>query len=217
MRNIIFIAPPAAGKGTMSKMLVDKYGYIHISTGDLLREAKNSADELGTKISNLLSAGKLVPDDIVLELLDNRIKKDDCQNGFILDGYPRNIKQVDSLLKLFNELNIKDYIAIYLDVDYLEAINRTLGRLVCPKCGTSYNKYKEKIKPKVTGICDKCQTSLIERSDDTEETFKIRYQTYIEETKPVIDYFQSIGKLKTVKSIDDIDVMLEQIIKLLEA
>lgn len=217
MRNIIFIAPPAAGKGTMSKMLVDKCGYIHISTGDLLREAKNSTDELGTKISNLLSTGKLVPDEIVLELLDNRIKKDDCQNGFILDGYPRNIKQVDSLLKLFNELNIKDYIAIYLDVDYLEAINRTLGRLVCPKCGTSYNKYKEKTKPKVTGICDKCQTSLIERSDDTEETFKIRYQTYIEETKPVIDYFQSIGKLKTVKSIDDIDVMLEQIIKLLEA
>ena len=115
MKNIIFIAPPAAGKGTMSTLLKNKYNYVHISTGDLLRDAKSKNDEFGKMLAGMLSSGKLVPDEIVLELLENRIKQDDAKKGFILDGYPRNIKQVDSLIKLFNELNINDYAPLYLD------------------------------------------------------------------------------------------------------
>ena len=188
MKNIIFIAPPAAGKGTMSTLLKNKYNYVHISTGDLLRDAKSK----------------------------NRIKQDDAKRGFILDGYPRNIKQVDSLIKLFNELNINDYVVIYLDVDYEEAMHRTLGRMICSNCKSSFNKFKEATRPKVDGICDFCGSKLEVRADDTEETFKVRYQTYIEDTKPVLDYFKKVGKLENIKVNDNPQEMLENIEKYLE-
>lgn len=216
MKNIIFIAPPAAGKGTMSSLLEEKYGYVHISTGDLLREAKNKNDELGIKLTTMLSSGKLVPDEIVLDLLYNRIKMDDCKKGFILDGYPRNVSQIDSLMKIFDELNIDNYTVIYLDVLYEEAMQRTLGRLTCPKCKSGFNKFKEATKPKVEGICDKCGSVLEVRSDDTEETFKIRYNTYVNDTKPVVDYFKDINKLEVVEVSDSPQEMLSQIEKILE-
>lgn len=216
MKNIIFIAPPAAGKGTMSTLLKNKYNYVHISTGDLLRDAKSKNDEFGKMLAGMLSSGKLVPDEIVLELLENRIKQDDAKKGFILDGYPRNVKQVDSLIKLFNELNTNDYVVIYLDVDYEEAMHRTLGRMICSNCKSSFNKFKEATRPKVDGICDFCGSKLEVRADDTEETFKVRYQTYIEDTKPVLDYFKKIGKLENIKVNDNPQEMLENIEKYLE-
>ena len=201
MKNIIFIAPPAAGKGTMSTLLKNKYNYVHISTGDLLRDAKSKNDEFGKMLAGMLSSGKLVPDEIVLELLENRIKQDDAKRGFILDGYPRNIN---------------DYVVIYLDVDYEEAMHRTLGRMICSNCKSSFNKFKEATRPKVDGICDFCGSKLEVRADDTEETFKVRYQTYIEDTKPVLDYFKKIGKLENIKVNDNPQEMLENIEKYLE-
>ena len=216
MKNIIFIAPPAAGKGTMSSLLKAKYGYMHISTGDLLRDAKNQDNELGRKLVTMLSSGKLVPDEIVLELLEKSLDNRDKDIPFILDGYPRNLSQVDSLLNLFKKDDIDNYIAIYLDIDYEKAMHRTLGRMICSNCKSSFNKFKEATRPKVDGICDFCGSKLEVRADDTEETFKVRYQTYIEDTKPVLDYFKKIGKLENIKVNDNPQEMLENIEKYLE-
>ena len=214
MKNIIFIAPPAAGKGTQSDLLISKYGYEHISTGDLLREEVASGSELGLNISELMKKGALISDDIVNELLVKALSA--TTKPFILDGYPRNIKQVDSLIKLFNELNINDYVVIYLDVDYEEAMHRTLGRMICSNCKSSFNKFKEATRPKVDGICDFCGNKLEVRADDTEETFKVRYQTYIEDTKPVLDYFKKVGKLENIKVNDNPQEMLKNIENYLE-
>lgn len=216
MKNIIFIAPPAAGKGTMSSLLKAKYGYMHISTGDLLRDAKNQDNELGRKLVTMLSSGKLVPDEIVLELLEKSLDNRDKDTPFILDGYPRNLSQVDSLLNLFKKDNIDNYIAIYLDIDYEKAMYRTLGRLTCKNCGNSYNKYIEATKPKVDGICDNCGSKLEIRIDDNEETFKIRYDEYMNNTKPVVDYFNNINRLGVVNVTDNLEETLLQVEKYLE-
>lgn len=216
MKNIIFIAPPAAGKGTMSSLLKAKYGYMHISTGELLRDAKNQDNELGRKLVTMLSSGKLVPDEIVLELLEKSLDNRDKDIPFILDGYPRNLSQVDSLLNLFKKDNIDNYIAIYLDIDYEKAMQRTLGRLTCKNCGNSYNKYIEATRPKVDGICDNCGSKLEIRSDDNEETFKIRYDEYMNNTKPVVDYFNNINRLGVVNVTDNLEETLLQVEKYLE-
>ena len=215
MKNIIFVAPPAAGKGTCSEMLESKFNYKHISTGDLLRSAKTMGDDLGKTISKLMDSGELVGDEIVLELLQRELNNLDTNDRFILDGYPRNILQAQTLDKLFNELNIKDYVVIYLSIDFESALKRTLGRLLCPSCKAGYNKYNDKLKPKVEGICDKCGSNLITRSDDTKETFKIRFDTYMKETSPIIDYYKNKDNLKIIDStldIDDIIKMIERVI-----
>ena len=216
MKNIIFIAPPAAGKGTMSSLLKAKYGYMHISTGDLLRDAKNQDNELGRKLVTMLSSGKLVPDEIVLELLEKSLDNRDKGIPFILDGYPRNLSQVDSLLNLFKKDDIDNYIAIYLDIYYEKAMHRTLGRLTCKNCGNSFNKYIEATRPKVDGICDNCGSKLEIRSDDNEGTFKIRYDEYMNNTKPVVDYFNKINRLGVVNVTDNLEETLLQVEKYLE-
>lgn len=198
MKNIIFIAPPAAGKGTQSDLLKRNYGYVHISTGDLLRNEVASGSELGQELADIMQSGALVSDDIVTRLLNNRLMKSDCKNGFILDGYPRNINQAKKLNDLLDDLNIKIEAAIYLDMDEELAMHRALGRITCPNCGRGYNKYEEVLKPKEMGICDDCKIELISRSDDNEETFKERFNTYIENTKPLLDYYRESGILYVV-------------------
>ena len=198
MKNIIFIAPPAAGKGTQSDLLKRNYGYVHISTGDLLRNEVASGSELGQELADIMQSGALVSDDIVTRLLNNRLMKSDCKNGFILDGYPRNINQAKKLNNLLDDLNIKIEAAIYLDMDEEIAMHRALGRVTCPNCGRGYNKYEEVLKPKKMGICDDCGTELVSRSDDNEETFKERFNTYIENTKPLLDYYRESGILYVV-------------------
>lgn len=215
MKNIIFIAPPAAGKGTMSKLLSDKYNYLHISTGDLLRKAKEKNDELGRQIESLLNSGKLLPDEIVYKVLDNCIKNIH-NKPFILDGFPRNIDQVYYLEKLFKELNLNNYIVIYLDIDYDKAMARALGRLICPICNKNYNKYIETTKPKVENTCDICGSQLIIRNDDNEETFKIRYDTYVKETASILNYYKENNKLSNIIVNDNPQSMLKEIEKLLE-
>lgn len=215
MKNIIFVAPPAAGKGTVSNYLTEKYGYIHISTGDLLRDARNNNDEMAKTITELMDSGKLVSDEIVLELLKRKIDTMDKSKQFILDGFPRNIAQASTLDDLFKEINVNDYIVIYLDIDFDEALKRTLGRITCPKCKKGYHKYSTELKPKIEGICDVCGTELITRSDDTEETFKIRFDNYVSETKPVLDYYKDKNKLITFnanQNINDIYNSVEGVI-----
>ena len=208
--NIIFIAPPAAGKGTLSDKLVTKYGYKHLSTGDLLRAEIKKENDLGKKIEEIISRGELVSDDIITELLKNELKSIDGK--FILDGYPRNIAQANTLNGIFSELNIENYVTIYLDLEEELAMKRALGRVICGGCGASYNTYFENFMPKNEGICDKCGSELKHRSDDTEETFKVRFSTYVEKTSPVLDYYNNLGKLEVI----DANVESDEVFKIIE-
>jgi adenylate kinase len=209
MKNIIFIAPPAAGKGTQSDLLVRKHGYVHISTGDLLRNEVAAETELGKSIKEILSSGKLVSDEIVTELLKNKLSE--VQKGFILDGYPRTVKQAEALTKIAEELNIKLDVAIYLAVDERTAMERALGRITCPKCNRAYNRYEPSLKPSKEFFCDDCNIELISRTDDTEETFKVRYDTCIENTEPLLDYYKGLGILNVIETSSTPESTFEKI------
>ena len=197
MRDIILIAPPAAGKGTQAKLLSSKYQIPHISTGDLLRAATG---ELGDIVKKTMESGALVSDDLVLKLLEERITKEDCQNGYILDGFPRNVSQAESYMKLLEKLNKPLGDVIYLDASKEVTQKRIVGRLSCPTCGAVYNDQIDESKPKKFGTCDKCNGPLSKRSDDNLETFEKRYQTFMNETYPLVNYFRSKGKLFTIGS-----------------
>lgn len=214
MRNIILIAAPAAGKGTLSELLVEKYGYVHISTGDLLRDAAKSDTELGKTISDMLSRGELVTDEIVFELLENRLKEDDTKKGFILDGFPRTLEQAKKYDETVSKLNIDLGCVIVLESDYEILKNRIVGRLLCENCGSVYNTLTGYNTPKQENICDKCGGSLYKRSDDNEESFKTRYETYLEKTKPLIDFYKDKGILHFVNS-ENIDNMLKGVEEIL--
>lgn len=198
MKNIIFIAPPAAGKGTQSDLLVKKYGYAHISTGDLLRSEVEAKTSLGLELSEIMKSGSFVSDEIVTKLLKNRLLQDDAKKGFILDGYPRNVEQAKILDNLVNELNINLDIVIYLNMSKELAMHRALGRITCPKCGRGYNKYESTMKPLKENLCDDCNIELISRTDDNEETFKIRFTNYINNTEPLLKYYEESGILNII-------------------
>lgn len=200
MKNIIFIAPPAAGKGTQSDLLVKKYGYVHISTGDLLRNEIAEGTELGNTLQEIMASGALVSDDIVTELLKKKLQS--ISANFILDGYPRNVKQAEILDSLTKELNITIDQVIYLSLDEESAMHRALGRISCPKCNRGYNRYEESLKPSKEFFCDDCDVELVSRTDDTEETFKIRFNTYIENTEPLLNYYKEAGLLSVIEVSD---------------
>lgn len=213
MKNIIFIAPPAAGKGTQSELLVSEFGYNHISTGDLLRSKQNDGSELGNYIKDLLSQGKFVDDEIVTKLLSDKLSSID--GPFILDGYPRNIEQANILENVLNSLNLSIDAVIYLNVDSETAMKRALGRVSCPKCNKIYNKYIEEKMPKVTNVCDDCGVELIGRSDDNEESFKIRFDTYINQTQPLLDYYKSNGLLVIIDKVNTPNETFEEVKKVI--
>lgn len=215
MENIIFIAPPAAGKGTQSKMLSEKYHIPHISTGDLLREASLEENERGKMILAQQNSGQLVSDNIILELLEERLVKPDCSDGYILDGFPRNLEQALSYEKILSKIGKKLGIVIFLDVDKELAYKRMSGRLSCPECGSIYNESVEDAKPKKHGICDKCGVRLKKRMDDTSETYANRYDSYTKRTAPLIEYYKKKNVLYQVKSITKKETF-ENIIKILE-
>ncbi|MBQ6687073.1 MAG: nucleoside monophosphate kinase [Bacilli bacterium] len=215
MKNIIFIAPPAAGKGTQSEWLKDKFNYEHISTGDLLRQAIAEGSELGKQVEDVIAGGNLVSDDIMIALLKDTLTKLPTDKPFILDGFPRTIKQAEALNELLNEINVTDLVAIYLNIDEEEAMRRALGRVSCPNCKKGYNIYYEAMKPKVEDICDECGSKLDRRSDDNEESFKHRFETYIENSTPVINFYQEKNLLKEVKVDRESIEIFEDIVKLL--
>ena len=198
MKNIIFIAPPAAGKGTISNMLESTYHMTHISTGDLLREETSSNSELGKYIKEQMQSGALVSDEIILDLLKKRISKDDCNDGYILDGFPRNVEQAQAYENILKELNKDLGYVFLLEVDKELAKKRIVGRISCPQCGAVYNEYMEETRPKKDGICDKCNISLVKRDDDNEETFEKRFNTYFEKTEPLINYYKEKGVLYNI-------------------
>lgn len=216
MRNIVFIAPPAAGKGTLSAILKDKFNIAHISTGDLLREEVKKGTKLGNELSEQMESGKLISDDIVTKLLRKRLLEPDTNKGFILDGYPRNISQAEILENILDEINKPISHVIYLDIDSNMAMKRACGRLQCSNCGKIYNKYFDESKPKTLGLCDECNITLTHRADDNEDSFKMRFETFIESTKPLIDFYNVKGLLHIVNSSISKEYTSEQVIKVLE-
>lgn len=199
MKNIIFIAPPAAGKGTQAKLVSEAYNIPHISTGDLLREEITKNTPLGLSIKEDMEKGNLVSDEVITTLLRNRITNSDCQNGYILDGYPRNITQAKIYDSLLKELNFDTSIVIFFDIDKDLALKRTISRIICPNCGSSYNLLVEDLKPKIENICDRCHHELKTRTDDTEEIFIHRFDTYMNSTKELIDYYNKLNILNCIE------------------
>lgn len=198
--NIIFIAPPAAGKGTISEILVKDYGYAHISTGDILRDMAKSEDEFGKNLSNLLKSGALVSDEIVYEALKRRLSMKDLDSGYILDGFPRNINQAIEYDNILKETKRDLGVVIYLDTPKEILEKRITGRRICPNCKKTYNVLTGVNTPKQDGICDECGSSLYQREDDNIESFKVRYDTFIEKTYPLLEFYKNRGVLYTVLS-----------------
>lgn len=200
MKSIILLAPPAAGKGTQAELLCKKYGLIHISTGDLLREAMKNDDEMGSLLKEQMQSGKLIGDEIVFQLLENKLQSMENAYGYILDGFPRNVNQAEEYSRLLHSKNQELSVVIYLSIDYDLALKRIVGRISCPKCGHVYNDMILENQPIVKGICNDCKETLTKRSDDNEETFKIRFETYFEQTEPLIQYYKEKGLLHEVDS-----------------
>ena len=217
MKNIIFLAVQGAGKGSHAKRLSEQYGYVHISTGDILRERATVDDELGHKIKDLIDNGIFAPDDIIFQAIEYKITQPECANGYILDGFPRNIEQAKGYDKILEKLGKDLGVVINLVVPKELLEQRIIGRRVCEKCGSIFNIYDEQFKPQVDGVCDKCGGKLYQRKDDNEESMKIRVNTYFEVTEPIIDYYKEKGVLKTVDSSQTFDETFNEIIEILES
>ena len=204
MINILLLAPPAAGKGTQSELLEKQYGIMHISTGNLLREASMRDDSFGNSLKEILKTGKLVSDEIVLELLNNKFH-DVSSNGFLLDGFPRNINQAIELDKILKESNLElDYV-FFLDVDSSILEKRITGRRLCEDCHAIYNINDENSSPKVESVCDKCGGKLYQRNDDNLEAFQTRYQMYLEKTAPIIEHYKKQNVLHVINGEDTVE------------
>ena len=216
MKNIIFIAPPAAGKGTQSAILEKKYNLPHISTGDILREESKKDTELGRYIAEVLSSGSLVKDDVTYTLLQNRLSKSDCQNGYVLDGFPRNIEQAYKYDEILKNLNQELGYVIKLDINEETLEKRITGRRICENCKTVYNINSETEKPKQESICDKCGGRLYQRNDDNVTSFKNRYKVYEEKTKPLLDYYKKKGILYVINGDDSVESIAKKIDKVLK-
>lgn len=206
-KNLIFLGAPGAGKGTISNVIIAKYGVAHISTGDILRGEVAKGTPAGKEAEVIMKAGKLVPDELVCSMVKNRLAEPDCENGFILDGFPRTIPQADRLDAVLAELGKKIDYAIYLKVEDEVLLQRLTARLNCRGCDAIYNKIF--MPPKTEGICDKCGSELFQRADDSLETAKSRLAVFHQQTQPLIDYYEQRGLLYTCKSTDKDDIVSE--------
>jgi len=206
--NIIMLGAPGAGKGTQARQLALKYNIPHISTGDILRESVKNRTPLGLKAKSYLDKGKLVPDDVIIEVVKERLSKDDCKNGFVLDGFPRTIPQAESLNN-----HISDVRVINIHVDEAELIKRLSGRRVCRKCGANYHIIYSP--PVNEGVCNMCGGDLYQRDDDTEDTIKARLQVYKNQTAPLIEYYKKRKILFTVSGKGSIQDIFNEISKVL--
>lgn len=193
MLRAVLLGPPGAGKGTQAVRLVEKYEIPHISTGDIFRKNIKEGTELGKKAQEYMNAGALVPDELVVDLVKDRLQQDDCKNGFLLDGFPRTIFQAEKLDEFLSESNQKMDIVINLKVEKEALIKRLTGRRVCKDCGASYHIVN--IPPKKEGVCDICGGELIQRKDDNIETVENRINVYEEQTAPLIGYYKEAGSL----------------------
>ena len=208
--NLILLGPPGAGKGTQAKMIEDEHGLIQLSTGDMLRAAIAAGTALGNKAKDVMDRGGLVSDDLVIDIISDRIDERDCQNGFILDGFPRTITQAEALDELLEEKGKALNLVVEMKADDDKMVERITGRFTCAACGEGYHDVFKK--PTKEGVCDKCDGTTFERrDDDNEETVRSRLQAYHAQTEPLIDYYTAAGKLRSVDGMGDIEAVHRQI------
>lgn len=215
MKNIMFIAPPAAGKGTQADLVSGKYHIPHISTGDILREIAKEDSEIGNYVSETLASGRLVKDEITYQLIKDRLSEEDCKNGYIIDGFPRNLDQAVEYDKILQELEyeVGNVISIVIDEKTLE--RRITGRRVCEDCHAVYNINEKSSAPQMESVCDICGGKLYQRNDDNIEAFKTRYEMYQEKTAPIIEHYRKMGVLKEVNGDDTVENVFKDIEKII--
>lgn len=215
MRNLILFGAPGAGKGTQGKSLSERYKIPQISTGDILRSSVKNKTALGLKAKEYMDRGALVPDEIVLGMVVERLKSDDCEKGFILDGFPRNIKQADALETLLGAMGKGIDSVIGIDVERKELVRRLSGRRVCRKCGANYHIIFSP--PLNMGVCDKCGAEIYQRDDDREDTIEARLKVYEQETFPLVDYYGKKKLYRPVNGIGSVDTITESVVRAIEA
>ena len=216
-KELIFLGPPACGKGTQTDKLAKYFGFPHVDTGSLLRAEMKSDSENGKIAKQYVEKGLLVPASLVGDIIKSRLSQEDCKNGFILDGFPRSLEQAEILEQIKKDIdgdNQVDFRATYFEVDTEKLITRIVNRRSCPKCGEIYN-LKTK-PPKTEGKCDICGVELTQRKDDNEETAKARFDTYFNETSPLIDYYKNKNVLGSINADGTIDEVWERLLKVVE-
>lgn len=211
--EMVFLGPPGAGKGTYAKELVKILNIPHISTGDMFREAVTSGSELGKKVEEILKRGDLVPDDLTISIVKERLSKEDCKNGFILDGFPRTVDQAKALDEILRSLGKELRYAFYFEVSEDLVVQRITNRRICKNCGKIYNLLT--MPPKVDGKCDVCGGELYQREDDKEEVVRKRYKVYMENTYPVIEYYQKQNKLFTIDGASGVDSVIKEVLNII--
>ncbi|MCQ2789424.1 MAG: adenylate kinase [bacterium] len=216
-KELVFLGPPASGKGTQTDRLSKELNYPHVDTGSLLRKAIADGTEDGKTAKSYIEKGQLVPVEIVASIIKTRLKEQDCANGFILDGFPRSTEQAEMLEEMLKEIdadnNDVDFKVIYFDIPQDLLLDRIVTRRSCPKCGRIYN--IKTLKPKKEGICDDCGVELTQRKDDTEETAKLRFETYFKETAPLIDFYDKKGSLKKIDANGEINVVWDRMMEVI--
>jgi adenylate kinase len=213
--NLILLGPPGAGKGTQAQRMVERYHLPQISTGDILRAAVKGSTPLGTKAKGFMDQGQLVPDEVVIGIVEERLKEKDCHPGFILDGFPRTIPQAEALQPILAKLRKTIDHVINIDVESDELIRRLTGRRTCKNCGAMFHVHFQP--PKTEGICDRCGGALYQRGDDKEETIRIRLKEYEKQTAPLIEYYRDKKTLRSIQGVGGPDQIFDQIIRLLDA
>ena len=213
--QLLMMGPPGAGKGTQAAKLVKKFSIPQISTGDMFRAAVKEGTELGKAAKACMDAGKLVPDEVTIGIVRERLAKDDCKNGFILDGFPRTVEQADALKKILAELGMKLTQVLNIHVPAEDLIERAVGRRICKNCGATYH---VKFHPtKVAGVCDDCGGELYQRGDDNEATMKKRLSVYEASTRPLIDYYKGAGIYTEIDGRQPIDKVTEDLVSVLSS
>ncbi len=206
--KLILLGAPGAGKGTVAKRLTQLDGSVQISTGDILRGAVAAGSELGKKAEAFMKAGDLVPDDLIMGIMEERLQEPDCANGFLLDGFPRTIPQAEALKELLNRINVSLDFAVEIDVPRDVILDRLTTRRTCVDCGAIYN--VKSMPPKVEGVCDKCGGKVVQRDDETEAAISNRLDVYNEKTAPLVDFYKNEGMLLTVSATES-DAVVEAI------
>jgi adenylate kinase len=211
--RLVLLGPPGAGKGTQASAIVKKYNIPHISTGDIFRANIKEGTDLGKKAKEYMDKGLLVPDELVVSIVKDRLTKDDCANGFLLDGFPRTVNQAEALDAELSSMGLKLDKVINIDADSNTLIERAIGRRICKECGATYHiKFNP---PKVEGKCDKDDSPLFQRDDDVEETVRTRINVYFEQTQPLIDYYQEKGLILNIDGTKPIDDIFDTIVEAL--
>ena len=209
MRLVIF-GPPGAGKGTQAKMLSEKLGVPHIATGDIFREAVKAGTELGKLAKQYMDRGELVPDEVVIGIVEERLRRPDCSKGFILDGFPRTIKQAEALDEMLQRMGVKLDAVVNLEVSEDEVVKRISLRRTCRNCGAIYHLITNP--PKKEGVCDKCGGELYQRDDDREETVRSRLRVYRQQTEPLLKFYEQRGLLKNVDGEKPIEEVFKEVL-----